>query len=402
MQRVRTGSKQLIREINQTIVLNVVREQGLASRSQIAVATGLSPATVSGITGQLIANGLLRERATGKSAGGRRPVLLQLNAAAGYAVGVKVTESAVIAVLTDLDATIIARQRLTLDRHDVDDVLDAVEEVSSRLILDAADRPVYGVGVGLAGIVDSHNGVVHHAPYCDWREIPLARLLEDRLDLPVIIDNDANTLTATEQWFGAGRSVSNFLVVCLGHGVGLGMVLDGQLFRGANGGAGEFGHVQVKPSGSTCACGASGCLESVVSDSAISSEVSCRIGRRVTIGEAAELARSGERAALDVFLEAARILGVATANLVNILNPDLIVVSGEGTQAGDIIQEEFEASLRLHCFGSLGDNLRVVIKPWSDEAWARGAASLLLGQLFEAPTSRPMNSRRPALVTRSM
>jgi len=155
MQRVRTGSKQLIREINQTIVLNVVREQGLASRSQIAVATGLSPATVSGITGQLIANGLLRERATGKSAGGRRPVLLQLNASAGYAVGVKVTESAVIAVLTDLDATIIARQRLTLDRHEVDDVLDAVEEVSSRLILDAADRPVYGVGVGLAGIVDA-------------------------------------------------------------------------------------------------------------------------------------------------------------------------------------------------------------------------------------------------------
>lgn len=402
MQRVRTGSKQLIREINQAIVLNVVREQGLASRSQIAVATGLSPATVSGIAGQLIANGLLRERATGKSAGGRRPVLLQLNASAGYAVGVKVTESAVIAVLTDLDATIIARQRLTLDRHDVDDVLDAVEAVSSRLILDAADRPVYGVGVGLAGIVDSHNGVVHHAPYGDWREVPLARLLEDRLDLPVIIDNDANTLTATEQWFGAGRSVSNLLVVCLGHGVGLGMVLDGQLFRGANGGAGEFGHVQVEPSGSTCACGASGCLESVISDPAISSEVSRRIGRRVTIDEAADLARSGERAALDVFLEAARILGVATANLVNILNPDVIVLSGEGTQAGDIIQEEFETSLRLHCFGSLGDNLRVVIKPWSDEAWARGAASLLLGELFEAPTARPKNSRRPALVARSM
>lgn len=399
MQRVRTGSKQLIREINQAIVLDALRTYGLASRSEIARITGLSPATVSGITAQLMARDLLHESATGESAGGRRPVLLELNALAGHAVGVKVTESAVVAVLTDLDATVVERRLVLLEGHDVEQVLDAIVDATSVLILDAAGHPVYGVGVGLAGVVDSHNGVVHHATYHDWRDVPFARLLEKRLDLPVTIDNDANALTTCEQWFGAGRDVSNLLVITLGRGVGLGMVLDGRLYRGASGGAGEFGHVKVASGGVLCACGARGCLESVVSDPAIAAEVSRRLGRDVDIGEAAQLARDGVADSLDTFVAAAHTLGVATANLVNVLNPELVVISGEGARAADLIHPAFEASLRSHCFDGLSEDFEIVVEPWNDEAWARGAASLLLSELFQ-PAFRPRGSRRPSLVSR--
>lgn len=397
MQRVRTGSKQLIREINQAIVLDAVRSRGFASRSEIARITGLSPATVSGITAQLVALDLLRESATGESTGGRRPVLLEMNASAGHAIGVKVTEFAVVAVLTDLDATVIERRQVPLMGHDVDEVLDAIVEVTSVLTLGAAGRPVHGVGIGLAGVVDSNNGVVHHATYHDWRDVPFARLLEECLDLPVVIDNDVNALATSEQWFGGGRDVSNLLVVSLGRGVGLGMVLDGRLYRGARGGAGEFGHVKVASAGSICACGARGCLESVVSDPAIAAEVSRRLGRELDIGEAGQLARDGVADSLDVFVSAADMLGVAVANLVNVLNPERIVISGEGARAADLIRSPFEASLRRHCFDALYEDLDVVVEPWDDETWARGAASLLLSELFQA-AFRPRSSRRASLV----
>ncbi len=398
--RVRTGSKQLIREINQAIVLDAVRTLDLASRSKIASVTGLSQATVSGITGELIARGLVVESANGESGGGRRPVILELNASAGYVVGVKVTEAEVIAVLTDLAATVVGRHRVILDARDVEGVVDAIAGVVAVLISSAFDRPVHGVGVGLAGVVDANLGVVRHATYHVWRDAPLAQLLEERLELPVTIDNDANALAATEQWFGLGRRVASMLVISLGRGVGLGMVLNGQLYRGAGGGAGEFGHVKVERDGPRCDCGSSGCLEASVSDSAIARDASDRVGWLVTIDEAIELARGGNEDVRSVFVAAGETLGLALANLVNVLNPELIVLSGEGARAADLLRPTLDEALARHCFDGLGDAIELVVEPWDDEAWARGAASLLLGELFQ-PALHNRDKQRPSLVAQS-
>lgn len=396
MQRVQTGSKQLIREINQALVLGLVRSSTRVSRVEIAKVTGLSPATVSGITARLIEHGLLRESATGESVGGRKPVLLELVATAGYCVGVKVTETEVIAVLTDLAASVVARDRRSLLLSDPEAVVEVIASSVEDLLPAAKGKPVHGIGVGLAGVIDSHNGVVHHATYSDWRDVPLGRLLEDRLDLPVTVDNDVNALVAIEQWFGAGRDISHFLVISIGRGVGLGMVLNGELYRGAKGGAGEFGHVKIAFPGEQCDCGSSGCLESEVSDQAIARIVSKGVGREINVGEAAGLARDGNQVALEAFEDAAEVLGVATANLVNVLDPELIVISGEGTRAADLVRDPFERSLRAHCFAALRDDFKVVIEEWDEEAWARGAASLLLGELF-GHSRRPEGVRSPSL-----
>ncbi len=393
MRRIRRGSKALIREINQAIVLDKVRTDGMASRSEIAAFTGLSPATVSGITAELVEYGLLRESAIGESAGGRRPVLLELVGSAGHAIGVKVTESAVLVVLTDLNAEVVDRRLMQLDHHSVQDVVEAIVVAVAELTADAATHPVHGLGVGVAGVVDSRNGVVHHATYHDWRDVPLARLLEERIDMAVIIDNDVNALTAHEQLFGAGRDVSNLLVISLGRGVGLGMVLDGELYRGVRGGAGEFGHVKLALAGRVCACGQDGCLEAMVSNPALAMQVSERLGRDVGILEAGEIARAGDVEAIDVFASAARLLGVAVANLVNLLNPELVVISGEGAWVLDITSPAFEDTLDSHCFDGLRDDFDVVVETWDDEAWACGAASLLLGQLFQ-PSYRGQELRR--------
>ena len=400
LMRMRIGSKQLIREINQAIVLDTVRNLGMASRAEIASLTGLSQATVSGITGELIARDLLIESAIGKSAGGRRPVLLEFNASAGYVIGVKVTEAEVVAVLTDLEATVVERERMALERRGVVDVVDAIEAAAIELMAKDGNRPVHGVGVGLAGVVDSTRGVVAYATYLDWRDEPIGDLLEERLGLPVTVDNDVNALAATAQWFGAGRQVANMLVVSLGRGVGLGLVLNGQLYRGSSGGAGEFGHVKISDDGPACDCGSNGCLEAMVSDPAIARDVSARLGRQVEIDEAIELARAGSAAAVEVFGAAAEALAVALANLVNVLNPELVVISGEGAVAADLLRPALDHALAEYCFDGLGDGVEIVVEPWEDEAWARGAASLLLGELFE-PTLRLQPSRRPSLASRS-
>lgn len=391
MQPVRVGSKELIREINSSLVLGELRG-GLVSRTELAKRTGLSLPTVSEIVADLLGSGVIEERETALSGGGRRPVLLGLKADAGYVIGIKLTETRVIAVLTDLTAGIVERTTATITRDDVGTVVRAVAKVVRTL---RGKKPVQGVGVGLAGVIDRASGVVRHATYSDWHDVDLAAILEKRIGLPVVVDNDVNTLVASEQWFGAGRGVSDVAVVSIGRGIGLGMVLDGRLYRGAGGGAGEFGHTKVVADGPLCACGGRGCLETLIGEPAI-----CARAGTGTIDEAVELARNGDQQVAGVFAEVGRILGTAVGNLVNLLNPKLIVLAGEGTRASDLFRPGFDDSLRHAVFDGLQRELEIVVDDWDDEAWAQGAAGLFLGELFQ-PNLRPDEAGRPSLTTRS-
>ncbi len=248
-------------------------------------------------------------------------MLLALNAQAGYAVGIKLTETAATAVLTDLDATIVARHSEPLAGHHPEAIVETLAAAVRALTGAAHGRPIFGVGLGMAGIIDRAHALVHYATYFGWRDLPLADMLEAQISLPVVIDNDVNALTVAEQWFGAGKGVEDFLVISLGRGIGLGMVLDGRLYRGARGGAGEFGHTTVVPDGPRCVCGKFGCLEALVSDPAIMQRAAQVLGRSATIAEAIELARQGDAGLMSIFTAAGRTLGQAVANLVNVLNP---------------------------------------------------------------------------------
>lgn len=392
MQPVRVGSKELIREINSSLVLGELRG-GLVSRTELAKRTGLSLPTVSEIVGELIGTGVVEERETASSGGGRRPVLLGLKPDAGYVIGIKVTETRVIAVLTDLNAGIVERATATIAQDDVATVVRTVTAVVKKLKAKAS--PVYGVGVGLAGVIDRASGLVRHATYSDWHDVDLAGLLTKRTGLPVVVDNDVNTLVANEQWFGAGRGVADVAVVSIGRGVGLGMVLDGRLYRGAGGGAGEFGHTKVVADGPLCDCGGRGCLEALIGEPAILAATGSS-----TIEQAVERARGGEQAVKQVFDQVGRTLGTAVGNLVNLLNPKLIVLAGEGTRASDLFLPGFDEALHHAVFDGLQRELEVVVDDWDDEAWAQGAAGLFLGELFQ-PNLRPDEADRPSLTKRS-
>lgn len=392
--RLRSGNKQLIREINQSLVLSLVRDHGPISRTEIAESTHLSMGAVSGITSGLIDQGLIYEHEAGISTGGRRPIMLALNRHAGLVVGVKLTEQQIIAALTDLGAEVVEQRARPLgaDRRP-EAIVAAVAELVDELRAAHPGKKIFGLGLGMAGVIDRRQGICRFSPFLQWHHVPLRHLLEQRLGLTTVIENDVNTLTMAEQWFGAGVGVSDFLVITLGRGIGMGMVLNGHLYRGGRGGGGEFGHLTMVPDGPKCDCGKRGCLETLVADPAILRRMQTALGRTLTMDEALALARQGDTTAQGIFSAAGRTLGLAIADLVNIFNPTLIVIGGEGARVLDLLLEPFQENLQSHCFDGLYDDMRLVVEPWGDDAWARGAAALMLDELFRPDLYREDKTR---------
>jgi N-acetylglucosamine repressor len=388
-----TGNRDLIRAINRSHVLNTIKAQGPIGRADIARQTGLSPATVTSISAKLISQRLVLEKSAGDSSGGRPPILLVINPKGGYVVGIKLTETQAICALTDLEAQIIAKSSMPLSGHNPVQVVDNLGRMVLSFIHEQriAKKQLLGVGIGLAGIVDAEAGVLRQSPIYGWDNVPLRVMLQSKLHIPVYIENDVNTLTLTERWFGHGQGVDNFLTVTIGRGVGLGIVANGQFYRGQYGGAGEFGHITINPDGPLCACGKRGCLEAYVGDpglvrtaqeSAAQGTLSASVQ---TLDELLALAQAGEMAAIQIFEEAGRILGLGIANLINLFNPQKIIISGEGTREGDLLFISMKESIQQNTMPGLFDPNTVQIAPWGDDAWARGAAGLVLRELFESP-----------------
>jgi predicted NBD/HSP70 family sugar kinase len=242
-----------------------------------------------------------------------------------------------------------------------------------------------GIGVGLAGIIDPLRGECLVSPHNGWRNVPFAQLLEDRLGCLVYLDNNVNSLTLMELLYGAGQHVRDFLVVTVGRGIGMGIVTNGQIYRGAHGGGGELGHTVVEPEGFLCNCGNQGCLETFVAEPWLVRRAQLK-GLNVDGPEALmEAAQAGHAAARDVLGQAGRLLGQSMANLVNLFNPDLIIISGEGVRAGEFMFGPMRETMYRHIFNQLANTLTLKIEPLSDDAWARGAASLVLNKFFSVP-----------------
>lgn len=399
-----TGNRDLIRAINLSLVLNAIKTHGPIGRADIARRTGLSPATVTSISAKLITQGLILEKAAGDSSGGRPPILLVINPQGGYVVGIKLTETHAICALTDLEAFVIAKSSMTLSGHDPEQVVDDLTQMVTSFIREQkiAKKQLLGVGVGLAGIVDAEEGVLRQSPIYGWDNVPLRDMLQRKLRIPVFIENDVNTLTLTERWFGHGQGVDNFLTVTVGRGVGLGIVVNGQFYRGQKGGAGEFGHVTIDPDGPQCACGKRGCLEAYVGDPGLirSAQEAAKRGQLSgpvqDLDDLLALAQKGDPTAINIFNQAGHILGVGVANLVNLFNPKKIIISGEGTREGDFLFNSMKESIRQNVMPGLFDPNTVEVAPWGDDAWARGAAGLVLREVFESPIHKKNSAPKPS------
>jgi predicted NBD/HSP70 family sugar kinase len=387
------GNRDLIRAMNRSIVLNVIKTDGPIARAKVARQTGLSPATVTGITAELIEEKLVFEKNMGDSSGGRRPILLAINPSGGYVIGIKLTETQAIGALTDLEATVIVKRTDHLRGRDPSIIIKQLSLLASELLRKAGlpKNKLLGIGIGLAGIIDSEQGILRQSPFFGWHDLPLGKLLQSQVHVPVYVDNDVNTLTLAEMWFGGGQGLDSFLIVTVGRGVGLGIVVNGQFYRGAKGGAGELGHTVIDPNGPPCECGKNGCLEAFVGDPGLVRMAKEAINRGEITGPITNIndllakAQANEAGTRAIFARAGNILGQVIANLINIFNPQKIIISGEGTRAGELLFGSMRDSIAHNVMPDLAKDTSIQIDAWGDDAWARGAASLVLRQLFVSP-----------------
>jgi len=382
------ASRSLLRDFNVSLLIELVRRSGSISRAELARQSQLSAPTVSAIVDHLLKRGIVVEMTTAPSSGGRPPVLLSVDPKAGYVVGIKLRGDGLTTVVCDLNAQIVASQEYYVPLvGDPVAAIAAIEQETRRVLRDAAVPPskVLGVGIGLSGIIETSRGVCRFSHLLQWRDVELAEPLRRRMGLPVWVENDVNTLAVAEKWAGDAHAARDFVTLSVGRGIGLGIVVDRSLYRGAHGASGEFGHMIVEPGGPKCECGRFGCLEAMVGEGALRRRVGERKGHDISRDELLTLVELGDSAALEVIDSAGRKLGLAVANVVTLLNPELLIICGEGTALGPTFLDPIVSAVREQTFADLGRQLEIKVQSWGDEAWAVGAATLVLRESFNLP-----------------
>ncbi|MCJ1676095.1 ROK family protein [Streptomyces sp. APSN-46.1] len=343
-------TSQDIRRLNRFEVLRrVYAGPGAMSRQDIAAATGLSFATVANLTAELLDAGVLMQAGHEDSGGGRPRARLTVNADRGALIGIDIAETSVHAELFDLALRVRHSVERPLPRGDVQpaEVVEQIAGCVAELLKGSgvARERVLGAGVSVPGMVEREGGVSSFSPYWSWHEVPLRSLLDERLGLPLWLDNPLRASTVAEMWFGAGREVGDLVVVTLRAGVGAGIAVDGQLYRGFTNSAGEWGHTCLALDGRLCTCGNRGCVEAYVSTRGIAEtwrELAPGDERATPADDAAAVealaraAAEGDPTAAAVIDRTGRYLGAAVANLLNVVNPQVLVL---GNQVIDLLGE---------------------------------------------------------------
>jgi predicted NBD/HSP70 family sugar kinase len=382
-----SGSLRSLRESNRSRVVDTLRDRGKASRAEIARATGLSRSTVSSIVSDLINAGLLSEHGEATSvahgeAGGRPPVLLSLNPSAGLAVGVDFGHTHLRVAVSDLSHDVLAESRRELDvDHSADDGLDAATELIDEVLDEAGvDRDrVLGVGMGLPGPINRSTGTVGSSSILPgWVGVYAAAEMERRARLPVYVENDANLGALAECVWGSGKRHTDVIYVKLSSGIGAGLLLGRRLHRGSGGTAGEIGHTPAQQGTAICRCGSRGCLETVASARAIAEQLSASRGEPVSTQNLLDLTANGDPAASRLIAEAGREIGVALAGLVNLVNPDCVIIGGDLSAAGELITAPVLESIRRYALASSAEQVTVLPGVLGERAELLGALALVL------------------------
>jgi predicted NBD/HSP70 family sugar kinase len=372
-------------------IADALRRLGPATRADVGVATGLSRATVSAGLSALLEAGLVVETSGAAPvgpAGGRPPGLVRLSPAAGLAVGVDVGRTHLRVAIADLGHQVLGERSVRLEYGTpAGGVLDgAADLVGTGLAAAGAGLvSVLGVGLGLPAPVDQRSGTVSASNILpEWAGLAAGEQLATRLGRPVIVDNDANLGALAETLWGAGRGIDTLAYVKVATGIGAGLVLDGKLFRGVSGQAGEIGHVTLDEHGDVCRCGNRGCLELVAGGAALVAALRRTHGELDSVEEVVALADDGDRAARRLIADAGAHLGVAAAGLVNLVDPQRLIVGGELGRAGDVLLEPLRRSLRRSTVRPAADAVEVVCAELGDRSEVLGAVAVVLRELDRA------------------
>ena len=387
-----------VRQRNRTEALRSIILSGHTSRAELARESGLSVASVTNLVSELISEGLIVEAGSVASSGGRPVTMLAPNPSGAYFLGADVGERGVAVEFFDLSMTRIDREfrggregePIEAISSDLDEALDALRERNPE-----AWPKLVGIGLGLPGIVESDAAGVQvlYAQSLGWRPVPIDELVTH--DIAVFAENGAKTQAMAELWDGAARGVSEALVVLLGRGVGLGIVMGGELAHGLNSSAGEWGHVKIVRDGKLCRCGGRGCVEAYVGADAILESWREAGGTFEgsgwrAVGDLLDADRAGDDVAVRVVAELVETLGSALGGLVNLTNPERVIIGGwVGLRLMETLSDRVEAATRAAALERPGSQFELFACRFGGDTVALGAAMMPL----EALLSQPRGSR---------
>ena len=385
LKKANVARSNTIRDINRQIVLNYVRERGPISRAEIAHETALQRSTVSLIVEELRVDGLIEE-VSGESTGGRPPILLSLRTAHAVAIGVDLGTTRTIVATSDLAGRVLEQETFETNPDAKKTTKEIIDR--SRRFIRRYDGTIEGIGISLPGLVDPH-GKELFIPTFKWRDLPLASEISDGTGLPVTMDNDANAAAQAELWFGRPeiREVRDFIIVLVEDGVGTGIVFDGQVYRGENGAAGEFGHMTIGQGAPVaCASGSRECWEAFASQrAALARYKTMSRGANGDLNnnfqELLDQALRSDGTARSALKETAHYLGIGIANLIRGLAPEAVIVGGPIVRAWPIISHEITNTVDSTLCRGL-PSTRIIASTLGPEPTLMGALSLVLASKF--------------------
>ncbi len=370
---MKKATRQHTKKHNRNLVLRTIFACNSVSRAEIARVTHLTRTTVSEIVSGLLEEGLVEEVGIGESIGGKSPILLSVAADSRYLIGLNLARDKFIGAIVNLRGEIRETVEAPVQDSNGDKALELVFKLIDQLLRKRV-KPIVGIGIGTPGLVNTREGIVVNAVNLDWRDLPLGQMLEKKYKLPVSVLNDSQATAIGEFVYGGGHaSDENLIVINMKHGIGSGILINGRLFQGDGGGAGEIGHVVVQGNNELCSCGKRGCLETISSARAVLKNLNLK-----SLDQAQEAYVSGDKKVVKVVNGAAYHLGMVLANLIGTLNIHRIVLTGDMTQFGAAWLDAVSEAMRNAVLARMSENTLLELGALDYRACILGASAFLL------------------------
>lgn len=400
------GNSKYVKKLNRMTIINLIKDNELISRQQIAELTGLTPPAITGIIRELIDTGFVKEVGLGESQGGRKPVTLKFNCKAGYVIGIEITSQEITLALADLKNIPTCIQRVKVDMTDPALAVQKLIAIVKQFTLSKEHRSkrIVGIGIAFPGMLNVSDGTVKRAVNLGkkWNGYPLSITLKNEFNLPIFIETNSKAAALGEKWYGGGTNCENLIYINMGEGISAGIIMGDHIVQGSQGYAGQIGHTVMVEQGALCNCGNRGCLETICGIPALVRKVNAELPfivgedalkkrfsttKEIQIKDILDVALQEESYAREVLRQANRYVALATSHMINLYNPDAVFIGGKMAIVAEFFMDDFHEVIASHTFSEVEDATAIVISKLGADSGVMGACALALKKLLKSPNA---------------
>ncbi|MED5047116.1 ROK family protein [Bacillus siamensis] len=372
-----------VKKVNQKLLLKEILKNSPISRAKLSEMTGLNKSTVSSQVNTLMKENLVFEIGQGQSSGGRRPVMLVFNKKAGYSVGIDVGVDYINGILTDLEGTIVLDQHHHLECSSPAITKDILIEMIHHFIANMPQSPygLIGIGICVPGLIDKNQKIVF-TPNSNWRDIDLKSFIQEKFNVPVFIENEANAGAYGEKVFGAAKNHDNMIYASIGTGIGIGVIINNDLYRGVGGFSGEMGHMTIDFNGPKCSCGNRGCWELYASEKALLKSLQTK-EKKVSNQDIIDLAHLNDVETLRALQNFGFYLGIGLTNILNTFNPQAIILRNSIIESHPMVLNSIRSEVSSRVYSQLGNSYELLPSVLGKNASALGMSSIVIDHFLD-------------------